>query len=63
VIQSYPQLKNIPVIIGESDPEGCAACGMATNRKMHIETAPCIQVMKQLLLHGIMNWQNNMILI
>jgi len=31
VIQSYPQLKNIPVIIGESDPEGCAACGMATN--------------------------------
>ncbi len=23
---SYPELKNIPVIIGESDPEGCAAC-------------------------------------
>lgn len=31
LIASYPQLKNIPVIIGESDPEGCAACGMATN--------------------------------
>ncbi len=31
VIAKYPQLKNIPVIIGESDPEGCAACGMATN--------------------------------
>ncbi len=28
---SYPQLKNIPIIIGESDPEGCAACGMQTN--------------------------------
>jgi xylan 1,4-beta-xylosidase len=28
-VASYPQLKNIPVIIGESDPEGCAACGMA----------------------------------
>ncbi len=27
----YPQTKNIPLIIGESDPEGCAACGMATN--------------------------------
>jgi xylan 1,4-beta-xylosidase len=25
-IGSYPELKNIPVIIGESDPEGCAAC-------------------------------------
>lgn len=30
-VQSYPQLRNLPVIIGESDPEGCAACGMATN--------------------------------
>jgi xylan 1,4-beta-xylosidase len=30
-INTFPQLKNIPVIIGESDPEGCAACGMATN--------------------------------
>ena len=31
IISKYPQLKNIPVIIGESDPEGCAACGMSTN--------------------------------
>jgi xylan 1,4-beta-xylosidase len=30
-VASYPQLKNLPVIIGESDPEGCAACGMKTN--------------------------------
>jgi len=28
---SYPETKNLPIIIGESDPEGCAACGMATN--------------------------------
>lgn len=25
-INAYPELKNIPVIIGECDPEGCAAC-------------------------------------
>jgi len=30
-IRAFPELKNIPVIIGESDPEGCAACGMTTN--------------------------------
>lgn len=30
-VNDYPQFKNLPVIIGESDPEGCAACGMATN--------------------------------
>ena len=26
IIASYPQLKNKPIVIGESDPEGCAAC-------------------------------------
>ena len=31
IVASFPELKNIPVIIGESDPEGCAACGMKTN--------------------------------
>jgi xylan 1,4-beta-xylosidase len=31
LVQKYPELKGIPVIIGESDPEGCAACGMRTN--------------------------------
>jgi xylan 1,4-beta-xylosidase len=31
VISAYPQLKHLPLIIGESDPEGCAACGMQTN--------------------------------
>jgi xylan 1,4-beta-xylosidase len=31
IVAQYPELKNIPVIIGESDPEGCAACGMKTN--------------------------------
>ena len=28
IIASYPQFKILPVIIGESDPEGCAACSM-----------------------------------
>ncbi|ACU62582.1 GH39 family glycosyl hydrolase [Chitinophaga pinensis] len=31
IAASYPQTRNLPLIIGESDPEGCAACGMATN--------------------------------
>lgn len=30
-IKEFPELKNIPQVIGESDPEGCAACGMSTN--------------------------------
>lgn len=30
-VNEFPLLKNIPLVIGESDPEGCAACGMSTN--------------------------------
>ena len=26
IVHSYPELKNIPIVIGESDPDGCAAC-------------------------------------
>jgi len=26
IIGSYPQLKSTPIVIGESDPDGCAAC-------------------------------------
>ena len=28
IVQSFPELKDIPIIIGESDPEGCAACSI-----------------------------------
>lgn len=31
IAATYPQTRQLPLIIGESDPEGCAACGMATN--------------------------------
>lgn len=26
IVASFPEFRNLPVIIGESDPEGCAAC-------------------------------------
>lgn len=26
LVQSFPELKGIPIVIGESDPDGCAAC-------------------------------------
>ena len=31
IVASFPELKNTPIVIGESDPEGCAACPMRTN--------------------------------
>jgi xylan 1,4-beta-xylosidase len=35
IVSSYPSLKNLPIIIGESDPEGCAAC----SEDLHPENA------------------------
>ena len=29
IVASYPEFKKLPIIIGESDPEGCAACSEA----------------------------------
>ncbi len=26
IVASFPELRNIPIVIGESDPDGCAAC-------------------------------------
>jgi xylan 1,4-beta-xylosidase len=31
IVASYPELRDTPIIIGESDPEGCAACSVRTN--------------------------------
>lgn len=31
IAASFPELKNTPIIIGESDPEGCAACSVRYN--------------------------------
>ena len=31
IAAAFPEFRRLPIIIGESDPEGCAACGMRTN--------------------------------
>jgi len=31
IVASFPEFRQTPIVIGESDPEGCAACGVRTN--------------------------------
>jgi xylan 1,4-beta-xylosidase len=31
IVSSFPELRKLPIIIGESDPEGCAACSVRYN--------------------------------
>jgi xylan 1,4-beta-xylosidase len=57
IVASYPTLKKLPIIIGESDPEGCAACSEDLHPKMPIVTEPCTQVTRQRLSRENTNWQ------
>ena len=31
IVASFPTLRELPIILGENDPEGCAACGVQTS--------------------------------
>jgi xylan 1,4-beta-xylosidase len=31
IVAAFPELRDTPIVLGESDPEGCAACGVQTN--------------------------------
>src|SRR5690606_35819668 len=35
IIRSFPELADLPVIIGEADPEGCAACSVASGSRQN----------------------------
>jgi xylan 1,4-beta-xylosidase len=35
IIASFPEFRNLPVIIGEADPEGCAACSVASGSRQN----------------------------
>jgi xylan 1,4-beta-xylosidase len=35
IISSYPTLRDLPIIIGEADPEGCAACSVASGSRQN----------------------------
>jgi len=40
IVESFPELRNKPIIIGESDPEGCAACSAKTNPQNAYRNGP-----------------------
>ena len=31
IVAKYPQLRRVPIILSEADPEGCAGCSMKVN--------------------------------
>src|SRR5690606_13677024 len=35
IISSYPELRDLPIVVGEADPEGCAACSVASGSRQN----------------------------
>ncbi|MFN7918981.1 MAG: beta-xylosidase [Bryobacteraceae bacterium] len=40
IVASFPEFKSTPIILGESDPEGCAACGVRTHPQNGYRNGP-----------------------
>jgi xylan 1,4-beta-xylosidase len=40
VVASFPEWRRMPIILGESDPEGCAACSARTNPQNSYRNGP-----------------------
>ena len=40
IVASFPEWRNTPIILGESDPEGCAACSARTNPQNSYRNGP-----------------------
>ena len=40
IVGSFPEWRNTPIILGESDPEGCAACSANTNPQNSYRNGP-----------------------
>ena len=41
IINEFPTLTHLPVVIGESDPEGCAACSARVHPQNGYRNGPC----------------------
>ncbi len=44
IVSSFPEWRNTPIVLGESDPEGCAACSAKTNPQNSYRNGPLYAV-------------------
>lgn len=51
IVASFPQWRQLPIILGESDPEGCAACSAKSNPQNSYRNGPLYAVYTTEVLH------------
>jgi xylan 1,4-beta-xylosidase len=52
IVASFPEWRQLPIILGESDPEGCAACSAKSNSQNSYRNGPLYAVYTTEVLHG-----------
>ena len=52
IVKSFPEWSNTPVVLGESDPEGCAACSARTNPQNQYRNGQLYAAYEVEALHG-----------
>ena len=51
IVASFPEWRQLPIILGESDPEGCAACSAKSNPQNSYRNGPLYAVYTTEVLH------------
>ena len=59
IVASFPEWRNLPIVLGESDPEGCAACSAKTNPQNSYRNGPLYAVYTTEVLHRIYELARN----
>ena len=58
IVAKYPQLKNVPIVLSEADPEGCAACSMKTNPANAYRNGPLYATYTAAAMKGLFDLQD-----
>jgi xylan 1,4-beta-xylosidase len=58
MVAKYPQLKNVPIVLSEADPEGCAACSMKTNPANAYRNGPLYATYTAAAMKGLFDLQD-----
>jgi xylan 1,4-beta-xylosidase len=58
IVAKYPQLRRLPIILSEADPEGCAACSMKDNPANAYRNGPLYPAYTAAALKGLFELQD-----
>jgi xylan 1,4-beta-xylosidase len=58
IVAKYPQLRKLPIVLSEADPEGCAACSMKTNPANAYRNGPLYATYTAAAMKGLFDLQD-----